>query len=60
MCGKAEASANGSSLYTITGTAVASDAANPGQTRSMPFKIEAPCEPSGAGRPVASRTAVEE
>jgi ipoprotein LpqH len=39
----AEASTNGSSLYTITGTAVVSDAANPGQTRDMPFKIEAPC-----------------
>ena len=41
--GNAEASANGSSLYTITGTAVASDAAHPGQTKSLPFTIEAPC-----------------
>ncbi len=41
--GKAEASTNGSSLYTITGTAVARDAARPGQTTDMPFKIEAPC-----------------
>lgn len=41
--GKAEASANGSSIYTITGTAVVSDAAHPGQTNELPFKIEAPC-----------------
>lgn len=41
--GKAEASANSSSIYTITGTAVASDAAHPGQTKNLPFKIEAPC-----------------
>jgi ipoprotein LpqH len=40
--GKAEASAKGS-VYTITGTAVGSDPANPGQTKDMPFKIEAPC-----------------
>ena len=40
--GTAEASANGSS-YTITGTALVSDAAHPGQTKSLPFKIEAPC-----------------
>ena len=41
--GTAEASANGSSMYTITGTALVSDAAHPGQTQSLPFKIEAPC-----------------
>ena len=41
--GKAEASTKGSSEYTITGTAVASDAAHPGQTKNLPFKIEAPC-----------------
>ena len=41
--GNAEASTNGSSIYTITGTAVVSDAATPGQTKDMPFKIEAPC-----------------
>ncbi len=41
--GKAEASTKGSSEYTITGTAVVSDAAHPGQTKSLPFKIEAPC-----------------
>ena len=41
--GTAEASANGSSMYTITGTALVSDVAHPGQTQSLPFKIEAPC-----------------
>ena len=41
--GTAEASANGSSMYTITGTALVSDVAHPGQTKSLPFKIEAPC-----------------
>ncbi len=40
--GNAEASADGGT-YTITGTAVGSDRANPGQTREVPFKIEAPC-----------------
>lgn len=29
--------------YVITGTAVGSDPANPGQTRKLPFTIEAPC-----------------
>jgi ipoprotein LpqH len=41
--GSTQASANGSSAYTITGTAIVSDAAHPGQTRSAPFKIEVPC-----------------
>ena len=41
--GKAEASINGSSIYTITGTAVVSGPATPGQTTDMPFTIEAPC-----------------
>ena len=41
--GTAEASTNGSSIYKITGTAVVSDPANPGQTKDMPFSIEAPC-----------------
>jgi ipoprotein LpqH len=41
--GKAEASTNGSSGYTITGTAVVSDPATPGQTKDVPFEIEAPC-----------------
>ena len=40
--GKAEASTDGN-IYTITGTAVGSDRADPGQTKDMPFKIEAPC-----------------
>ena len=29
--------------YTITGTAVVSGPATPGQTKDMPFTIEAPC-----------------
>jgi ipoprotein LpqH len=41
--GTAEASIDGSSVYKITGTAVVSDPANPGQTTDMPFSIEAPC-----------------
>jgi ipoprotein LpqH len=41
--GTAEASTNGSSIYKITGTAVVSDPANPGQTTDMPYSIEAPC-----------------
>ena len=41
--GNAEASTKTSSIYTITGTAVVSDAAKPGQTTDTPFKIEAPC-----------------
>ena len=41
--GTAEASINGSSIYKITGTAVVSDPAKPGQTTDMPFSIEAPC-----------------
>lgn len=41
--GSAEASTNGSSIYKITGTAVVSDPAKPGQTTDMPFSIEAPC-----------------
>ncbi|MCV7278349.1 lipoprotein LpqH [Mycolicibacterium flavescens] len=30
-------------VYTVTGTAVVSDRGNPGQSRSMPFEITAPC-----------------
>jgi hypothetical protein len=41
--GKAEASLNGSSAYTITGTAAVSDPATPGQTTDKPFRIDAPC-----------------
>jgi lipoprotein LpqH len=41
--GKTEASINGSSIYTITGTAKVSGPATPGQTNDMPFTIEAPC-----------------
>jgi ipoprotein LpqH len=41
--GKAEASIDGRSVYTITGTAVVSAAGRPGQTTDMPFTIEAPC-----------------
>jgi lipoprotein LpqH len=41
--GKAEASIDGRSVYTITGTAVVSGPATPGQTTDMPFTIEAPC-----------------
>ena len=40
--GKAEASAKGG-IYTISGTAVVSGPATPGQTSDLPFKIEAPC-----------------
>lgn len=41
--GKAEATVSGSGRYTITGTAVISDAAHPAKSTDMPFKIEAPC-----------------
>jgi ipoprotein LpqH len=41
--GKAEASIDGRSIYTITGTAVVSGPAAPGQTKDVPFTIEAPC-----------------
>ena len=41
--GNAEASGSTSDIYTITGTAEASDTDHPGQTKSLPFKIEAPC-----------------
>jgi hypothetical protein len=41
--GKAEASISGTSVYTITGTAVVSGLATPGQTKDLPFTIEAPC-----------------
>ncbi len=39
----AQASTEGSGVYTITGTAVVSDPAAPGSTTDMPFSIEAPC-----------------
>ncbi|MGZ6780998.1 MAG: lipoprotein LpqH [Mycobacterium sp.] len=41
--GRAEATADGTSVYKITGTAVASDPARPGQTQNLPFTIVAPC-----------------
>jgi lipoprotein LpqH len=41
--GKAEASVTGSSVYTVSGTAVVSESAHPGQTKDLPFTIEAPC-----------------
>jgi ipoprotein LpqH len=41
--GKVEASANGSSSYSISGTAMVTDAAHPAQSTEMPFKIEVPC-----------------
>ncbi|ULE34066.1 lipoprotein LpqH [Mycobacterium sp. IDR2000157661] len=40
--GEAEATTNGN-VYTITGTVVGSDPANPGRSRTMPFEIKAPC-----------------
>ncbi|KUI22714.1 hypothetical protein AU193_10435 [Mycobacterium sp. GA-1285] len=40
--GKAEATNDGS-IYTISGTVVGSDPGNPGQSRTMPFEIKAPC-----------------
>ncbi|MGV0788358.1 lipoprotein LpqH [Mycolicibacterium sp. XJ2] len=40
--GKAEATTNGN-VYTITGTVVGADGRNPGQSRTMPFEIKAPC-----------------
>lgn len=41
--GKAEASADGTSAYKITGTAVVSDPTRPAQTQNLPFTIQAPC-----------------
>lgn len=41
--GKAEVTAAGTSVYKITGTAVVSDRAHPGQTQNLPFTIIAPC-----------------
>lgn len=43
VVGKAEASLEGSSVYTISGTARVTDSAHPSQTNEMPFTIEAPC-----------------
>jgi ipoprotein LpqH len=40
--GNAEATTDGN-IYTLTGTAVGSDRANPGQSRTLPFEIKAPC-----------------
>lgn len=40
--GKAEATTKGN-VYTITGTVEGADGRNPGQTRTMPFEIKAPC-----------------
>jgi predicted small lipoprotein YifL len=41
--GKAEASVTKHGGYTITGTAVVTDAANPAQTKDLPFKIDVTC-----------------
>jgi len=41
--GKAEAKTNGSSRFSITGTARVTDSAHPAQTTEMPFEIDAPC-----------------
>lgn len=41
--GAAEASSESNSVYKITGTAVVSGPAIPGETTEMPFSIEAPC-----------------
>lgn len=40
--GKAEATPSGN-VYMISGTVVGADMKNPGQTRTMPFQIKAPC-----------------
>jgi ipoprotein LpqH len=40
--GSVEASA-AERTYTMTGTAEGSDKGKPGQTRTVPFRIEAPC-----------------
>lgn len=40
--GKADATTQGN-VYTISGTVVGTDRAHPGQPRTMPFQIEAPC-----------------
>ena len=40
---QASRSLEGSSVYTITGTARVTDSAQPSQTSDMPFTIEAPC-----------------
>lgn len=40
--GKADATTQGN-VYTISGTVVGTDRAHPGQTRTMPFQIKAPC-----------------
>jgi hypothetical protein len=41
--GKADAKPNGSSRFSITGTARITDSAHPAQTTEMPFEIDAPC-----------------
>jgi ipoprotein LpqH len=41
--GKAEARADGTSAYKITGTAVVTMPAHPGQTQNLPFTFDAPC-----------------
>lgn len=40
--GEAEATTKGN-VYTISGTVIGSDPRNPGQSRTMPFEIKAPC-----------------
>ena len=40
--GDAEVTTDGN-IYTISGTVVGSAPANPGQSRTMPFEIKAPC-----------------
>ena len=43
VVGKADATIDNNSIYTITGTARVTDSAHPAQTTEMPFTIEAPC-----------------
>lgn len=43
VVGKAEATLENNSVYTISGTARVTDKAHSAQTSEMPFRIEAPC-----------------
>lgn len=43
VAGKAEARLDNTSSFTITGTARATDAAQPARTKDMPFRIDVPC-----------------
>jgi hypothetical protein len=40
---KAQAAVNRSGSYTITGTATVTDAANPAQSKDLPFRIDVTC-----------------